>query len=78
MPPKKIFATPEEAAEYVQELRRRNREQAKHIMIIKLKLIPKSISSSYKNARNLAMIIITRTRIYMLKFKKLFSLLLLY
>ena len=29
MPPKKIFATPEEAAEYVEELRRRNREWAK-------------------------------------------------
>ena len=29
MPPKKIFATPEEAAEYIEELRRRNRERAK-------------------------------------------------
>ncbi len=41
MPPKKIFETPEQAAEYLEELRRRNRERAKTFMTIKLKLTPK-------------------------------------
>jgi preprotein translocase subunit Sss1 len=40
MPPKKIFATPEEAAEYVEELRRRNRERAKAHYDNKIKTDP--------------------------------------
>jgi preprotein translocase subunit Sss1 len=40
MPPKKIFATAEEAAEYVEELRRRNRERAKAHYDNKIKTDP--------------------------------------
>ena len=45
MPPKKVFETAEEAAEYIEFLRRRNRERAKEFMTIKLKLIPKNKNS---------------------------------
>ena len=37
MPPKKIFETPEQAAEYLEELRRRNRERAKYFYDHKIK-----------------------------------------
>ena len=40
MPPKKIFATAEEAAEYVEELRRRNRERSKAHYDNKIKTDP--------------------------------------
>ncbi len=40
MPPKKIFTTAEEAAEYVEELRRRNRERSKAHYDKKIKTDP--------------------------------------
>ncbi len=40
MPPKKIFQTPEQAAEYLEELRRRNREKAKYFYDKKIKTDP--------------------------------------
>ena len=40
MPPRKVFETPEQAAEYLEELRRRNRERAKHFYDNKIKTDP--------------------------------------
>ena len=40
MPPKKVFETPEEAQQYLEELRRRNRERAKHFYDNKIKTDP--------------------------------------
>ncbi len=65
MPAKKEFSTAEEAAEYIEFLKRRNRERAKEFYDNKIKLIPKNINNFWKNVRNLAMIIITRIKIYL-------------
>ena len=40
MPPKKVFETAEEAAEYIEFLRRRNRERAKEFYDNKIKTDP--------------------------------------
>ena len=40
MPVKKVFATPEEAENYIEELRRRNRERAKIFYENKIKTNP--------------------------------------
>ena len=40
MPPRKVFETPEQAAEYLEELRRRNRERAKYFYDNKIKTDP--------------------------------------
>jgi hypothetical protein len=40
MPPRKVFETPEQAAEYIEELRRRNREKAKYFYDNKMKTNP--------------------------------------
>ena len=40
MPPRKVFETPEQAAEYLEELRRRNRERAKEFYDNKIKTDP--------------------------------------
>ena len=45
MPVKKVFATPEEANDYIEELRRRKRERAKFFMKTKLKRIQKNINN---------------------------------
>ena len=45
MPPRKVFETPEQAAEYLEELRRRNRERAKYFYDNNLKLTPKNINN---------------------------------
>ncbi len=65
MSAKKEFSTAEEAAEYIEFLRRRNRERATEFYDNKIKLIPKNINNFWKNVRNLAMIIITRIKIYL-------------
>jgi hypothetical protein len=48
MPAKKVFETPKEAQQYLEELRRRNRERAKTFLTIKLKLIQKNINNFRK------------------------------
>ena len=40
MPPRKVFETPEQATEYLEELRRRNRERAKYFYDNKIKTDP--------------------------------------
>ena len=40
MPPRKVFETPEQAAEYLEELRRRNRDRAKYFNDNKIKTDP--------------------------------------
>jgi preprotein translocase subunit Sss1 len=40
MPPRKVFETPEQAAEYLEVLRRRNRERAKYFYDNKIKTDP--------------------------------------
>ena len=63
MPPKKVFETAEEAAEYIEFLRRRNRERAKEFYDNKLKPTPKNINNFWKNAESQVMIIIIRLKI---------------
>ena len=65
MPAKKEFSTAEEAAEYIEFLRRRNRERAKEFFDNKIKLIPKNINNFWKNARNQIMIFIIKIKIYL-------------
>ena len=40
MPPKKVFSTPEEEAEYLEELKRKNRERVKAFYENKIKTNP--------------------------------------
>ena len=72
MPAKKEFSTAEEAAEYIEFLRRRNRERAKEFYDNKIKLIPKNINNFWKNAENQVVIIITKIKICTSKFKNYF------
>ncbi len=69
MPAKKVFETPEEAQQYLEELRRRNRERAKYFYDNKLKLIPKNMKNLKINVRDIVMIIIIKTKNCLLKFK---------
>ena len=63
MPAKKQFSTAEEAAEYIEFLRRRNRERAKEFYDNKIKTDPEKYKQFWKNAKNPAMITITKTKI---------------
>ena len=51
MPPKKEFSTAEEAAEYIEFLRRRNRERAKEFYENKIKTDPEKYAA-FKNKCN--------------------------
>ena len=51
MPPKKIFETPEQAAEYLEELRRRNRERAKYFYDNKIKTDPEKYKQFLENGK---------------------------
>ncbi len=51
MPPKKIFETPEQAAEYLEELRRRNRERAKYFDDNKIKTDPEKYKHFLKKCK---------------------------
>ncbi len=63
MPPKEVFETAEEAAEYIEFLRRRNRERAKEFYDNKIKTDPEKYNNFWKNAENQVMIIITKIKI---------------
>ena len=63
MPPKKVFETAEEAAEYIEFLRRRNRERAKEYYDNKIKTNPEKYKQFWKNAESQVMIIITKIKI---------------
>ncbi len=65
MPAKKEFSTAEEAADYIEFLRRRNRERAKEFYDNKIETNPEFINNFWENARNLAMIITIKIRIYL-------------
>ena len=63
MPAKKEFSTAEEAAEYIEFLRQRNRERAKEFYDNKIKTNPEKYKQFWKNVRSLAMIITTKIKI---------------
>ena len=63
MPAKKEFSTAEEAAEYIEFLRRRNRKRAKESMIIKLKLTSKNMKYLRVNVKNIVIIFIIKIKI---------------
>ena len=65
MPAKKEFSTAEEAAEYIEFLRRRNRERAKEYYDNKIKTDPEKYKQFWKNAESLAMIITIKIKIYL-------------
>ena len=51
MPPKKVFSTAEEAAEYIEFLRRRNRERAKEFYDKKIKTDPEKYKQFLEKCR---------------------------
>ena len=63
MPAKKEFSTAEEAAEYIEFLRRRNRERAKEFYENKIKTDPEKYAAFKINAINIVITFIIKIKI---------------
>ena len=65
MPAKKEFSTAEEAAEYIEFLRRRNRERAKEFYENKIKTNPEKYEVFKNNAKYTVIIFTIKIKIYL-------------